>query len=179
MKRFLLFIALAQVTIGFGQTTTKRPDEWDSLFNRNRIEILRYKNILAKELRSTDTTKTLSTISITYFSKDSVKLEKIENMLDSNSRIRGILHTYYNELGLAAYIIGYKKCCPDEIRDNETCFERVTDYERFEYENNTRRILVHVFHVTTPGTYKETFSYDADGTKHVNRFKISETKFWQ
>jgi hypothetical protein len=178
MKPLLILIQLFELLSSFGQVSTKGHDEWDSLFIRNKIAIQRYENILRKELRYTDTSRTKGSITITYFSGNKMKLQRVEQTFDSNNCAMGIFHQYYNDLGLVVYAIGYKKCCPEENQNDEKCFERVTDYARFEYDDKNR-IAVHVFHLTAPLTYKETCKYDADGTKQVNRVKIPGSKFWE
>src|SRR5258706_13561378 len=103
MKLLLLFILLAGFLSSFGQVSTKGFDEWDSLFIRNKIELERYENTLQKEMRYTDTFKTKRSITITYFSGNKTRLQKVEKTLDSNNCLIGIFHQYYNKLGLVVY----------------------------------------------------------------------------
>ncbi len=169
---------LVDVLSSFGQVSTKGLDEWDSLSIRNKFELERYEAILQNRLSHTDTFKSKNSIAVTYFSHNKAKLQKVEKTLDSNNCTIGIFRQFYNELGLVVYAFDYKKCCPEENQSDEKCFERVTFYERFEYDDKNR-VIVHVFHVTTPMTYKETFKYDEDGTRRVTLVKISEPNFWK
>ena len=164
--------------ICLAQKVTRQSDNWDSLQIRTIEQLKKYEIILGKELYSIDTIKTKGQTVITYFAANKRILQKVSNSLDSNNCIRGIFSEYYNEVGLVAFRRGYKKCCPGEDTDDYKCFERITDYDRFEYDLQNR-VIVRVFHVTTPMTYKETFTYEQDGTKQVTRIKITETSFWE
>lgn len=177
MRCLLSFILLFVHLSIFGQGSKGQYGPWDILFARNENEIKRYEDVLQKQLHHIDTVQTKNSIVITYFSANKKQLQKVENILDSNKCIVGILREYYNAAGLLEYRTAGNKCCPQANQDEE-CFERVSEYERLGYDD-LGRVVVRVWHVSTPGTYKETYTYAQDGTRQTKREKISETSFWE
>lgn len=173
---FILLIVISQHN-SYGQESTKKMNAWDSLRIRTLAEVQKHDEVLRKELSYTDTLRLKDEIIITYFSSDKRKLRKVSNNLDIDGCVRGILYEYFNINDLIEFQTGYKKCCPQDTVGGYKCFERVTDYSRFEYDDKGR-VVVHVFHVTTPGTYRETITYSQEGNKEIKRQKIIETMFW-
>ena len=175
----LLFIILIIISQhhSFGQESTKEMNAWDSLRIRTSVEVKQHDEILRKELSFTDTLKLEDEIIINYYSADKRKLRKVSNNLDIDGCVRGILCEYLNLNELIEFRTTYKKCCPQDTVGGYKCFERLTYYARFEYDDKGR-VVVHVFNAGMYLTYRETITYSQDGNKEIKREKIKETEFW-
>jgi hypothetical protein len=178
MKFSLLLLAFFVHTIALAQNTGKAMNRWDSLHLRTTEEIKRFEAIVREKAVYIDTLRKEGAVLITFTDVNRMKLKVIAQLFNSENCLVAIHSEYYNLKGLPAFCNEFKKCCPEEMTDEYKCFERTTFYERFEYDE-MNRLSLHVFHVTTPGTYKERFIYGFDGVVRIERVKIEETRFWE
>lgn len=168
---------LGQVFV-FAQSSSRTMNAWDSLRLRTTEEIKLFEDIARVKRVHIDTLEMKGSTAIAYFDSNKQMLKKITNLFNLENCLVAIESEYYNSKGLLAFRQDYKKCCPGETTEDYKCFEKTIFYERFEYDDKNR-MIIHVYHVTTPGTYKETFTYALDGSHKIQRATIEETKFWE
>jgi DNA mismatch repair ATPase MutS len=178
MKYLFLIAMLLGQFVGYGQPTNRQLDEWDTLRIKTRAEVKNYDAAFQNALHFSDTSKRKNTVVINYYSADKKKLRTVSNHFDTTGCLTGTFTEYYNTNGLIAYQEDYKKCCNRKLADDERCFEYVVEYARYQYDE-TGRLVAHVYHLSTPMTIKETYTYSADGTKQVKREQIREPEFWK
>ncbi len=162
---------------GYSQHTNRQLDGWDTLRMRTSSEIKKYDAALQKASSFTDTAKDKETIVMTYYASNKKKLRTVSNHFDTTGWLCGIFTEYYNKEGFIEYQENYKKCCDRKIADDERCFEYVVEYARYQYDKEGR-LIARVYHLSTPMTIRETYTYTADGTKQVKRDHIREPQFW-
>ena len=181
MKLYILTISLI---LGHGVLAQVPKDSsesssWDSLFFMHKQTKKFYNDILSKEYLKSDTLITKDSLVITMISKTGFHLQKIVNSLDQMGCEKHIKHTYFNQLGLPAYIENYSKKCPKRITKSIYDKEFIhVYYERIEYDKD-RRIVLRVFNISTPKTIKEIYFTDKFGNRQLKRQVINETDFWK
>ncbi len=173
---FLIFWAFGQLN-AVSQKSQIPLDEWDTLRLKTYAELHHYDEILQKERSFSDTIITTDAVVVTYYTSVKKKLRVVVNHFDANKCLSRIVTEYFNNEGQLEYESIYKKCCEPKPKEDERCFEFVMDYGRYSYDSEGR-VILHVYHLSTPMTIKEIYTYSSNGSKEVKREKIREPQFW-
>jgi len=135
---------------------------------------------LLVELKRIDTIhRSKDSIVLIYYTNSNILLRKQKRIYKPSCMTDSVIW-YYNRKGLVEYIGYWTWSCRDveKVDPTEKYFGYKSSYDRFEYDSFDR-IKKHVYHRSTPMTYRSIVSYDSEGKAQKNTISISENEFWE
>jgi hypothetical protein len=188
MKLPTLICSFLLVQFSIGQynpdTTIPKSALYDLKIKINQLEEANkfngFKLRLLLELKRIDTIhKSKDSIVLFYYTDRNLLLQKQKQIYRPGCMTDSIVW-YYNRKGLVEYIGYWTWSCRnvEKVNPNEKYLGYKSSYDRFEYDTFDR-IKKHVYHKSTPMTYRSVINYDSHGKTSIKTTQISESEFWE